>query len=164
MVYIGLCWMSLAANCDRKLLTREYSNTLFHSIPANFSGWKHRTKSRFQTMHHRKPFSNARKQLRKAEWWMFTHTVVERRVTFMTLQLYHRFPLPDRRLSGWLIGNLLPEVTVSHVLHRLIYLLYKHRLSTPSTNVQIPNVIIGSPKDVCRERNIIKWFLTSCSN
>lgn len=103
----------------------------------------------------KRPFSNVRKQLRKAERWTFAHTVVETR-DLRGAAAVSQVPLPGRPLSAWLIGSLLPEGTVSHVLLRLIYLLHKHRLFTPPTNVHISNVVIERLKDVCRAKGTFR--------
>lgn len=110
-------------------------------------------------MHHRKPFLKCEEAIQKS-WVMNIHPHSGRETCDLhDVPAVSQVPLPDRRLSGWLIGNLLPEVALLHVLHGFICLLYKHRLF-PSVNVQISNVIIESPQDVFRERNIIKAILS----
>lgn len=105
-----------------------------------------------------KPFVKCVQAIQKS-WVMNVHPHSARETCDLhDVPAVSQVPLPDRRLSGWLIGNLLPEVTLLHVLHGLICLLYKHRLFS-SINVQISNVIIESPKDVLRKGNIRKVFL-----
>lgn len=106
---------------------------------------RHCSEYALQMMHHRKPFLKCEEAIQKS-WAMNIHPHSGGATRDLhDVAAVSQVPLPDRRLSGWLIGNLLPEVTLQHVLHRLICLPYKHRLS-PSINVQISNVIIESPK------------------
>lgn len=76
-----------------------------------------------QMMHSWKPFTNVRKHTTKAQWWKCSPTQSKRDVwPSWRCSCITGPPLSDMRLSGWLIGNPLPEETVSHVLHWLICL------------------------------------------